>query len=172
MEVRCKGVTYMLYVMQVMNMLLLCSQRCGSSYVELWRDIVFVFPLLILTEKRVAVHLICEGDQVHLPLFTSPSFPSLLLPPSSSPFLIGRDSHHMCKGKVMGRMAALISERLPADKANGCGEAWASALLCNKHFHFVWLEWRIERWKWWIDDLRSRGEREEIDGMDVDVIQY
>lgn len=57
----------------------------------------------------------------------------------------------------MGGMAALISRRLPADKANGCGEAWASALLRNKHFHFVWLEWRMERWKWWIDDLRSSG---------------
>lgn len=66
----------------------------------------------------------------------------------------------MCTGKVMGGMAALISERLPADKANGCGEAWASALLRNKHFHFVWLEWRMERWKWWIDDLRSSGGRE------------
>lgn len=65
----------------------------------------------------------------------------------------------MCKGKVMGGMAALISERLPADKANGCGEAWASALLRNKHFHFVWLEWRMERWKWWMDDLRSRRGR-------------
>lgn len=66
----------------------------------------------------------------------------------------------MCTGKVMGGMAALISERLPADKANGCGEAWASALLRNKHFHFVWLEWRMERWKWWIDDLRSSGGKE------------
>lgn len=78
----------------------------------------------------------------------------LSLPPLSSFLqslpLIGRDSHHMCGGKVMGGMAALISERLPADKANGCGEAWASALPCNKHFHFVWLEWRMEWWKWWI----------------------
>lgn len=82
---------------------------------------------------------------------------SPLPPPLST--LIGRDSHHMCMGKVMGGMAALISERLPADKANGCGEAWASALLRNKHFHFVWLQWRMERWKWWIDDLRSRGGR-------------
>lgn len=82
---------------------------------------------------------------------------SPLPPPLST--LIGRDSHHMCTGKVMGGMAALISERLPADKANGCGEAWASALLRNKHFHFVWLQWRMERWKWWIDDLRSRGGR-------------
>lgn len=153
-----------------MNMLLQCYDARKSA---LWFLIhramkeyyCFCFPPRILTEKWVAVHLICQGDQVHLPLFPPPSFPPSLPPPLST--LIGRDSHHMCKGKVMGGMAALISERLPADKPNGCGEAWASALLRNKHFHFVWLEWRMERWKWWIDDLRiwgGRGERDRWNG--------
>lgn len=98
---------------------------------------------------------------------SSPSSPPLPYSPSipAPSTLRGRDCHHMCKGKVMGGMAALISERLPADKANGCGEAWASALLCNKHFHFVCLDWRMERWKWWIDDLRIQIGR-------GDVIQY
>lgn len=57
--------------------------------------------------------LIQEGDQVRLPLAARRPSPLLSTP-------IGRDSHHM---EVMGGMAALISERLPADKANGCGEA-------------------------------------------------
>lgn len=137
----------MLHMIRVMNMLPHGNQRHGSSYTELWRNIiVFVSPPRFLTEKWVAMHLICQGDQVHLPSLSRPPLSSFL---QSLP-LIGRDSHHMCGGKVMGGMAALISERLPADKANGCGEAWASALPCNKHFHFVWLEWRMEWWKWWI----------------------
>lgn len=144
-----------------MNMLRLPRQRCGSAPMK---GYCFCFPAFDFDWKMGCRASYLWGDQVHLPVFASPSFPSL--PPSApSPFLIGRDSHHMCKGEVMGGMAALISERLPADKANGCGEAWASALLRNKHFHFVRLEWRMERWKWWIDDLRSSGEREEMEWM-------
>lgn len=109
----------MLYIIRVMNTLLL-----GSHSVVLHSPIyegisLLLFPALDLTEKWAAVHLICQGDQVCLPRSSSPS---LTLPPPLCS-LIGRDSHHMCKGKVMGGMAALISERLPADKANGCGEA-------------------------------------------------
>lgn len=150
-----------------MNMLLLGSQRPGSSHSQLWRNIVVFVSRLGFWLKN-GLPCILSGKGIRC---ISLSFP---LPPPPPPLstLIGRDSHHMCKGKVMGGMAALISERLPADKANGCGEAWASALLRNKHFHFVWLEWRMERWKWWIDDLRNRGGMGEIDGMDVDVIQY
>lgn len=89
---------------------------------------------------------------LHSPSCTSTSSPTLSA-------LRGRDKHHMCTGKVMGGMAALISERLAADKANGCGEAWAPALLRNKHFHFVCLEWRMERWRW-----RIGGEGRESGG--------
>lgn len=119
--------------------------------------LLFLFPAQDFDWKMSCRASYLSGGSGASPSLSSPSLP----PPLST--LIGRDSHHMCKGKVMGGMAALISERLPADKANGCGEAWASALLRNKHFHFVWLEWRMERWKWWIDDLRIRGGRGEID---------
>lgn len=100
-----------------MNSLLLGSHNVVLHSPIYEGILLFLFPALDLTEKCAAVHLICRGDQVRLPLS-----PSLTLPPPLCT-LIGGDSHHMCKGKVMGGMAALISERLPADKANGCGEA-------------------------------------------------
>lgn len=158
----------MLYISS-MKWICCCSEvsTVGLTYIPI-KEYCFCFPTSDFGWKMGCHASYLWGGSGASP----PSLLALVPLPPPPPTLIGRDSHHMCKGKVMGGMAALILERLPADKANGCGEAWASALLRNKHFHFVWLEWRMERWKWWIDDLRSRGEREEIDWMDVDVIQY
>lgn len=143
--VRCKRAICELYIICKMN-----AARISALWFFIHRAMkeyyCFYFPTRILTEKGWLLFILSVRGIRCISLSFLP--PPPLSPPPPPSTLISRDSHHMWKGKVMGGMAALILGRLPADKAKGCGEAWASALLCNKYFHFVCWEWRMVRWKW------------------------